>query len=259
MERLLHKRVSSAGRTQYLVKWQGYDASAATWEPEEELLDGAPERVAEYEQCQSAATVTKPGSPSRETECASATTPAPLESVEDVADSEDEDTAEGEEGDGDAEVREDEEEDADSEPVPAADAAAAASASATYLGLECKSGSAIDLATLRHEAKVVMGFPQPSGVVFKFGVNAQGEEWFEYSGFRGHQHKQLLYHNQNGSQWMQAHDGVCYYQRHRGRGQHMYTHTNSTRRNLNTARLAHGSCLAPSCEPLFVHAQVPFA
>jgi chromodomain-containing protein len=47
VERILQKRVRK-GKTQYLVKWKGYDYSENTWEPTEHLH--CPEKVAEFNQ-----------------------------------------------------------------------------------------------------------------------------------------------------------------------------------------------------------------
>ena len=47
VEQLLNRRTLH-GRTFYLVRWQGHDPSADSWEPEEHLIN-CPERIAEYE------------------------------------------------------------------------------------------------------------------------------------------------------------------------------------------------------------------
>lgn len=40
VEKILKKRETAAGVTQYFIKWVGYDSSENTWEPEENLNCG---------------------------------------------------------------------------------------------------------------------------------------------------------------------------------------------------------------------------
>ena len=47
VEQLLNRRILH-GRTHYLVRWQGHDSTADSWEPVEHLTN-CPERIAEYE------------------------------------------------------------------------------------------------------------------------------------------------------------------------------------------------------------------
>ena len=39
VERILDKRKSNKGKTEYLVQWKGYGREDATWEPEQHLVN----------------------------------------------------------------------------------------------------------------------------------------------------------------------------------------------------------------------------
>ena len=39
IERILDKRKSNKGKTEYLVQWKGYGREDATWEPEQHLVN----------------------------------------------------------------------------------------------------------------------------------------------------------------------------------------------------------------------------
>lgn len=38
MERIVDKRRNKKGKTEYLVRWKGYDSEDDTWEPEQHLV-----------------------------------------------------------------------------------------------------------------------------------------------------------------------------------------------------------------------------
>ena len=52
VERILDKRKSNKGKTEYLVQWKGYGREDATWEPEQHLVN-CKECMHDYNHCHS--------------------------------------------------------------------------------------------------------------------------------------------------------------------------------------------------------------
>ena len=47
MEKVIEKRITTKGKIEYLIKWEGYDENENTWEPKENL--GCEDLIQEYE------------------------------------------------------------------------------------------------------------------------------------------------------------------------------------------------------------------